>query len=182
MEKLIYPDNGCVTYKYDHLSRLTDILAELHLNKKDLETDEAVIKVMRKFAEINGGKKAVHLYRKSKISFLGITGVDCFWHDNNFVFGVARNREYGVMSYRRFTADFNGEPPNSDRLFQRILKQAISTTGLMYGLPRCTSPICVRAYPNNLAEHDAKSAVLCQTCKEGFQKIFHAKKKEPNTF
>jgi len=192
---------------------IKEILAALHLDKAALENDEAVIKVAREFMKKKGGdnavqkfeqflkdaeqldkqweihdllnnmQKAIHPYRKSRIGFLGITGVDCFWNDNNYIFGVAKiNRRYGVMSYRRFMADFNGEPPNSDRLFQRSLKQALSTTGLMYGLPRCTNPTCVRAYPNNLAEHDAKSAALCQTCKEGFQKIFHAKKKEPNTF
>ena len=128
-------------------------------------------------------RKAIYPYKKSKIGFLGVAKVDVFSHNTNYVFGTGvRGKQYGIISYCRFTTDFNNDPPNSDRLYQRTLKQAISTTGNMYGLPRCTSPICVRAYPNNLAEHDAKSAVLCQTCKEGFQKIFHAKKKEPNTF
>jgi predicted Zn-dependent protease len=76
------------------------------------------------------------------------------------------------MSYRRFTAAFNDETPNSGRLALRLKKQALSSIGHCFDVERCDTPWCARAYPNNLQEHDAKSAFLCAKCRAGFQLAF----------
>jgi len=97
--------------------------------------------------------------------YLGITEQDLFHGDNNFVFGWA-GKGYGVMSYRRFLAAFHQEPPNRQRLRDRTVKQAISSSFFILGIPRCTSPTCVRAYPHSLTEHDQKGVELCSWCQE----------------
>jgi predicted Zn-dependent protease len=117
----------------------------------------------------------VHEHKRPRVSYMGVANVDAYWHDSNFIFGVGLiGRGYGVITYRRFTADFNEETPKQQRLVSRTLKQALSTAGFMYGIERCSNPTCARAYPNSLPEHDAKSTKLCATCRKGFQKVFSA--------
>jgi predicted Zn-dependent protease len=115
--------------------------------------------------------RAVKPHRRENIAYLGITSVDIYAKDYNFLFGWA-NRQGGVMSYRRFTADFNSEVPNQDRLVKRTFMQCLSSIGHIYGIERCTNPTCARAYPNSLSEHDAKEGTLCSQCRNGFRKVF----------
>ncbi len=96
--------------------------------------------------------------------YLGITEADLFTRDYNFLYGWG-GRGHAVMSYHRYTAAFNEEPPNRPKLLERTVKQAISSTFFLLDIPRCTSPACARAYPNSLAEHDQKTGDLCNDCK-----------------
>jgi len=97
--------------------------------------------------------------------FLGITEADIYSGDNNFLFGWGQPG-FAVMSYCRFKADFNGEPQHRPRLVKRATKQAISGTFFILNIPRCDSPMCARAYPHSLAEHDLKEVQLCDWCNE----------------
>ena len=113
---------------------------------------------------------AIHVYNHDNAYFLSITNLDIYSDGTNFVFGSARrSRGYAIMSYRRFTSDFNGDDPNRERLVDRTMKQALSSIGFLLGVPRCTDPTCARAYPNNLREHDAKGIRLCRACSAGFE-------------
>jgi predicted Zn-dependent protease len=104
--------------------------------------------------------------KKPSVFYLGVAGVDVFMDRSNFAFGTALvGAGYGVMSYRRFTAEFSSEPPDSGRLLVRASKQALSSIGFMLGVDRCSSPTCARSYSRNLAEHDAKSARPCDACR-----------------
>jgi len=105
--------------------------------------------------------------------FIGLTRIDLFSGTNNYVFALtADGRQVGVTSYLRFTSDVVDQPPNRDRLRQRTFKQALTSAGFLYGIPRCSSPYCARAYANNLDEHDAKATEPCATCKAAFNKLF----------
>ena len=97
--------------------------------------------------------------------YLAVTSDDIYEGEANFLFGGARPG-YGVMSYRRFTAKFNDEDQNRPRLVERIAKQGISSSFFTLNIPRCSNPICVRAYPHSLDEHDQKKFELCNECKE----------------
>lgn len=116
---------------------------------------------------------------RANAGYLAILPVDIYAKDYNFVFGWAGPR-WGVMSYRRFTADFNGEIPDRERLLKRTLMQCLSSAGYIFGVPRCTDPTCARAYPNSLAEHDAKKGTLCFDCKQGFRERFRQIKSRIN--
>ena len=96
---------------------------------------------------------------------LGVTAVDVFSQGLNFVFGMGLPG-YGVMSYYRFLAATNGEPQNRPVLRERVVKQVVSTSFFILGIPRCTSSMCIRAYPNSLNEHDQKGTELCDWCKQ----------------
>ena len=96
--------------------------------------------------------------------YLGITEVDIYARDYNYLFGWA-GKGYGVISYRRFTARFDREAPNRPRLLRRTLKQGISSSFFILGIPRCKTPDCARAYPGNLEEHDRKGTEICEWCR-----------------
>jgi len=97
------------------------------------------------------------------VGCLGVTEADLFADDFNFLYGWAR-QGHAVMSYHQFTAAFNQTPPNRPRLIERATKQAISSTFFILGIPRCTSPVCARAYPHSLTELDQKTGQLCPSC------------------
>jgi predicted Zn-dependent protease len=180
-------------------SDIAQLLKEMGISKNDLKDDQIVIKAARKISEMMGGKKAVNSFnqkledaigkdcqwdidelysrlvnetekdKKTKFKFLGICNLDTYTKGANFLFGTASDKGYGVISYKRFSAEFNEEPPNRARLLDRTLKQALSSLGYMYGIERCSIPTCPRTYPNNLKEHDAKGTELCSKCKQAFE-------------
>ncbi len=99
------------------------------------------------------------------VGYLGITEADIYSDDNNYVFGWAQPG-FGVMSYSRFKASFFNERDYRPRLVERAVKQGISSTFFILGIPRCTNAMCARAYPHSLAEQDLKEGTLCSWCKE----------------
>jgi predicted Zn-dependent protease len=180
--------------------QLASAMKELNLNQADLRNDTNIIRLMERLLAASGGTaierfqsnlkdaegknpqwsaaglqavlfKSVAPYRGQKIAYLGITSEDIYEKDYNFLFGWANPRG-GVMSYHRFTAVFNDELPNQDRLIKRTKMQALSSIGHIYGIKRCTNPTCARAYPHSLSEHDAKEGTLCAQCEGGFKKLF----------
>ncbi|MDD5523453.1 MAG: hypothetical protein PHI84_21765 [Kiritimatiellae bacterium] len=117
-------------------------------------------------------KAAVQPFRKEKVYFMGVANLDAYMNQSNFIFGSAENNgHHALITYRRFTADFNGENMNRRRLVERTLKQVLSSLGFMLGVERCSTPTCARAYPHNLSEHDAKSRDLCPACRSGFERV-----------
>lgn len=117
--------------------------------------------------------KSVGVRPGSGMGYLGVTTMDIYAKASRYLFGLASiNGNCGIFSYRRYTSVLLDAPPNRQRLKERALKQALSSIGLMFGLPRCSDPTCARAYANSLEEHDAKQLRLCQQCQEGFGKRF----------
>jgi predicted Zn-dependent protease len=100
------------------------------------------------------------------VIWLGISSKDLFTGDSNYCFGAAAGPPMcGVNSCARFMADFNQEPPNAERLCERLLKQMLSSVGTLLRVPRPIDPTCPRSYPQSLAEHDAKTLNLCPDCR-----------------
>jgi len=117
-------------------------------------------------------EKAVKPFKNKQTYYLGVTKLDCFSDNSNFIFGSAYTGiGLGVVSYCRFTATFNSTSPNPKRLISRTLKQCYSTIGFMLGVSRCSNPTCARAYPHNLEEHDAKSEKMCSDCQKDIKKF-----------
>jgi len=180
--------------------QVADGMKNLGLTQEDLKEDDNVMKLMRYLLRKSGAEataqfdtflkdstgkdpqwdadqlqgtlfQTVDPYRRKNVAYLGITPVDIYAKDYNFLFGWA-NTSGGIMSYSRFTADFNNDLPNQDRLVKRTLMQSLASVGHIYGIKRCTNPTCARAYPNSLAEHDAKEGKLCSECSNGFRAKF----------
>ncbi|MHC4351359.1 MAG: DUF6263 family protein [Planctomycetota bacterium] len=190
--------------KIDHPDTV-EAIKELNLSREDLDDEDKFLKLAKYLLESVDARAAEELealleysrgmdpqwdadqlrevllraimpYRRMNVAYLGVTSVDIYARDYNFLFGWA-GRLCGVMSYHRFTADFNDDIPDQERLVKRSVMQSLSAVGLIYGLKRCTDPTCARAYPHSLAEHDAKKGTLCPECKNKFRKKFG----QPNT-
>ena len=183
---------------------VADAMKACGIGIKQLDNDENVLKVMRQLVLKEQGEKAAELFiaylekakgempqwdaskllslleaevkphRRDNVAYLGVTPQDMYSGSYNFLFGSA-NPSGGVMSYRRFTADFNEEIPNKKRLLKRTTMQCLSSIGHIFGVQRCSMPTCARAYPNSLSEHDAKEGTLCASCRSGFDKVFGSK-------
>ena len=111
------------------------------------------------------------LPRRDDVALVGFTGADIYGNDNNFLFALARNgRHCCVVSYRRFTAEFNADRSNQKRLLERVHKQLLTSVGFALGVPRPTDPRSARSYPNNLQDHDAKGTWLAPECVAGFER------------
>ena len=108
--------------------------------------------------------------RSQIVGYLGVAEVDIYARDYNFLYGWG-GQGHALMSYHRYTAEFNGTPPNRPKLLERSIKQGISSTFFILNIPRCTSPACARAYPHSLIEHDQKPCYLCEECKQALDQV-----------
>ena len=111
---------------------------------------------------------------------IGITEYDLFMEDSNYVFAGTNPHAQAIISYKRFTGDFNNEPQNRKRLLARLFKQFLSVFGLLNGMIRCTFPDCARVFPRTLAEHDEKPEYLCNECRKILEKLLKTSIRKPD--
>jgi archaemetzincin len=98
--------------------------------------------------------------------FLGITDVDLYVPDLNFVFGEAdAQRGVAVFSLARL------HTPDRGRFVHRAATEAIHELGHTYGLSHCADDHCVMWFSNTLAETDRKSTQLCATHTRELQRM-----------
>lgn len=88
---------------------------------------------------------------------LVVAAEDIYDPGTNFVFGLV-GEGGAVLSTARF-----GDGSRAD-LERRAVAQALSSTGLLLGYPRCGTRTCPRAYASDLLEHDEKQDELCDAC------------------
>lgn len=107
------------------------------------------------------------------LGVLGVTTKDIYSGspNNNFLFGLS-SETVAVMSLNRFA---KGEKDRA-LITKRAVMQAFSSTGYIIGIPRCSTPLCARAYPNSLAEQDEKNDCLCPDCIRSLNEVYTALK------
>jgi archaemetzincin len=96
---------------------------------------------------------------------LGITDVDLYTPDLNFVFGEAdAARGVAVFSVARLhTAD-------RDRFVHRAATEAIHEVAHTYGLAHCDNTRCVMWFSNTLQETDRKGTRFCRAHTEALRR------------
>jgi len=96
---------------------------------------------------------------------LGVTGVDLFVPELNFVFGEASRAErVAVFSVARLDPRAYGGPEDETKLLRRAETEAVHELGHVFGLGHCTSPRCVMWFSNTLSETDRKGSDFCPRC------------------
>jgi len=94
---------------------------------------------------------------------LGVTDLDLYVPNMNFVFGEARlpGRVAIISTHRlRDTTSYGGE-----RLFpERLIKEAVHELGHTSGLGHCRAASCVMCFSNSLADTDRKGQDYCEGC------------------
>jgi len=94
---------------------------------------------------------------------LGVTDLDLYVPNMNFVFGEARmpGRAAIISTHRlRENTRYGGE-----QLFpERLIKEAVHELGHTLGLGHCRTPSCVMCFSNSLADTDRKGQDYCENC------------------
>jgi archaemetzincin len=87
---------------------------------------------------------------------LGVTDVDLYAPDLNFVFGQAdAGRGIAVFSTARLHTE------DRDKFVHRAATDAVHELAHTYGLKHCANPHCVMWFSNTLAETDRKGTAFC---------------------
>lgn len=97
---------------------------------------------------------------------LGVTSVDLYVPELNFVFGEAiLNGNVAVISLKRLFPEFYGLSPNYDLFISRAVKEAVHELGHSFGLGHCKSKKCVMHFSNSILDTDIKEKYFCASCK-----------------
>lgn len=93
---------------------------------------------------------------------LGVTDVDLFVPQLNFVFGEATvEGQVGIISLHRLRPEFYGEIPDAGIFGERAAKEAVHELGHTFGLRHCSDSECVMYFSNTIVDTDRKSACFC---------------------
>jgi len=94
---------------------------------------------------------------------LGVTEVDLYTYDLNFVFGQAElPGRAAVISLNRL------HDKDKIKFRSRILKEAVHELGHTLGLRHCEDMHCVMHFSNKLEDTDLKSKKFCRKCEKRF--------------
>jgi archaemetzincin len=98
---------------------------------------------------------------------LGITAVDLYVPELNFVFGEASSADHAaVFSVARLDPRRYGDAADERILLNRAVTEAIHELGHVFGLGHCRRSNCVMWFSNTLTETDRKGSRFCLTCAE----------------
>lgn len=101
---------------------------------------------------------------------LGVTEVDLYANNLNFVFGEAELfGKRAIVSLKRLRQSFYGLPEDNELLKLRALKEAIHEIGHALGLKHCGGR-CVMRFSNSIIEVDMKDWWFCESCLEKLKK------------
>jgi predicted Zn-dependent protease len=95
---------------------------------------------------------------------VAVTGLDIFGPQTSFVFSWQRinpQQAEAVLSTSRLAAGIPAYYEPETIATRRVVIQALSTTGLMFGFERPTNAECPLAYPESLREFQLKRLRLC---------------------
>jgi archaemetzincin len=97
---------------------------------------------------------------------LGVTDVDLYVPELNFVFGEADvSAGTAVISLARLRQEFYGLRPNTRLFHERAVKEAIHELGHTCGLGHCRDPQCIMYFSDSLKDTDRKGPGFCALCK-----------------
>jgi archaemetzincin len=97
---------------------------------------------------------------------LGITALDLYIPVFTFVFGegLLGGRRCLVSGFRLDNARY-GDPPDPERLTERVVKEATHELGHAFGLVHCRDSLCVMRPSGEVGDVDVKSDDFCAACR-----------------
>lgn len=121
----------------------------------------------RQRRQYNAEKILNKLKRREGFRVLGVTAVDLYVPELNFVFGVAEYKgTAALISLNRLRPEFYGEPPNEKKFSERIIKEAVHELGHTFSLEHCPESSCVMHFSNSILDTDIKREDFCHVCRK----------------
>lgn len=105
-------------------------------------------------------------FRKEADLILGVTDVDLFVPELNFVFGEADIlKGIAIISLKRLRQEFYRFRPDQKLFIERAIKEAIHEIGHLCGLEHCHERRCIMYFSNSIRDTDTKGPRFCKSCK-----------------
>ena len=103
---------------------------------------------------------------------LGITTVDLYVPQLNFVFGEAEpSGKAAIISLYRREPEFYGKPVNQTLFLERAVKEAVHEIGHVVELTHCFNRSCVMSFSNAIGAVDVKRWEPCPKCSKRLLKL-----------
>ena len=146
----------CLEERFLYPARVERALAvprsALNSTRAQLFLSTLTSKVLRAFPEDGG-------------LLLAVTEFDLYKTSHRFIFGDADEQQgIATISLHRLRAEFYGETPDENALFQRALKEAVHELGHALGLKHCYNARCAMYHANSIFETDNKMPHFCEAC------------------
>jgi predicted Zn-dependent protease len=167
------------------LSKLKDEI----MNKAKEEGPQAVTSISRLFKKMdeagyqwdavpimNWLSQAITPYysRDPNTMVVGITELDIFLEESNFVFSVfGGHKDYpvSILSYAKMRAKLTGESQSRKRLTERAAKELVPASLKKLNIPRSIDPACPYSYSSGLQRLEEKALNLSEPVKREIEKI-----------
>nr|WP_320012432.1 hypothetical protein [uncultured Desulfobulbus sp.] len=105
---------------------------------------------------------------------VGITELDIFSGETNFVFSVYGGRQnslVSILSYAKMRAKLTGENQSRKRLTERAAKELVPASLKKLNIPRSTDPSCPYSYSSGLQRLEEKTLNLSEPVKKEIERI-----------
>jgi archaemetzincin len=109
------------------------------------------------------GSALLKALSERKEAVLGVTEVDAYVGDLNYIFGLASGKR-AMISLKRLRPEFYGSPEDEDLFKLRALKEAVHELGHVFGLNHCKDMNCVMYFSNSIRDTDFKDWRYCGQC------------------
>lgn len=100
--------------------------------------------------------------KKERGIVLGITDVDLYAEELNFVLGIADT----LSGRAAVISTFRLRSGNTELYLSRVVKEAIHEIGHLLGLGHCEDSLCVMHFSNRVADTDIKGKEYCPSCRK----------------
>jgi len=98
-------------------------------------------------------------------SVLGVTALDLYVPNLNFVFGEAHcPGKVALISLFRLKPEFYGQTADNKLFYERAVKEAVHEVGHTLSLAHCRNPLCVMFFSNSILDTDRKKSTFCEEC------------------
>lgn len=108
---------------------------------------------------------------KEYLKVLGVTDLDLYTDDLNFIFGQAEISGRAAListarlRFQKFHSIGRRRLESHEVFIERMLKEAVHELGHTFGMRHCNNRSCVMAFSNCLEDTDYKSDQYCDRCR-----------------